>query len=154
MPTRDEIERHILVEELRAEELSASRAHSTSLVSLTATFTPAGRRLGVHLNDWNTIVHIDAGQLAHEEGTLRVGDRIIGVNGVSADGVDYWVIKNAWGKEWGESGYYRIVKGVNHCGVANFAVRFGQVYDYWGTRYLLKSRPPRLRAKRRRPSLL
>jgi cathepsin F len=38
------------------------------------------------------------------------------------DGVDYWVVKNSWGTDWGESGFYRIVRGSNHCGIANFAV--------------------------------
>ena len=38
------------------------------------------------------------------------------------DEIPYWVVKNSWGTDWGEHGYYRVVRGVNHCGIANFAL--------------------------------
>jgi len=34
---------------------------------------------------------------------------------------DYWRVKNSWGTGWGESGFIRVTKGSNQCGISNAA---------------------------------
>ncbi len=52
---------------------------------------------------------------AQDHGVILVG---FGSEG----GLDYWIVRNSWGEDWGENGYLRLARGHNACGVANSAI--------------------------------
>lgn len=50
-------------------------------------------------------------------GVLLVGYGSAGYAPIRLKEKPYWVIKNSWGENWGENGYYKICRGRNICGV-------------------------------------
>ena len=38
-------------------------------------------------------------------------------------GPSYWLVKNSWGKNWGENGFIKIKRGSNTCGIENVSLK-------------------------------
>ncbi|KAJ7517604.1 hypothetical protein O6H91_21G031300 [Diphasiastrum complanatum] len=52
-----------------------------------------------------------------DHGVLIVGYGAKGFAPLRLSDVPYWIIKNSWGPNWGEQGYYKLCRGHGACGV-------------------------------------
>lgn len=45
------------------------------------------------------------------------------------NGTKYWAVLNSNGTEWGENGYGKILRGVNHCGIESYSYYPDGIFD-------------------------
>ena len=82
--------------------------------------TPGAARPSVTI----TVSGLSITRSAHDNILLRsfsfVHNVKISVVGYGTEGgKDYWLVKNSWGKFWGDSGFMKIKRGTGHCGIGN-----------------------------------
>eukprot|EP00249_Psilotum_nudum_P006831 c20094_g1_i1 orf=312-1457(-) len=54
-----------------------------------------------------------------DHGVLLVGYAERGFSPIRLKEKPYWIIKNSWGANWGDHGYYKLCRGYNECGMDN-----------------------------------
>ncbi|XP_052199070.1 thiol protease aleurain-like [Diospyros lotus] len=52
---------------------------------------------------------------------MDVNHAVVAVGYGVENGISYWLIKNSWGADWGDNGYFKMEMGKNMCGVATCA---------------------------------
>jgi len=62
------------------------------------------------------------GVYQHTTGEKAGGHAVKFVGWGVENGVKYWKVANSWNPYWGEKGYFRILRGSNHCGIEDEAV--------------------------------
>ncbi|KAJ8730059.1 hypothetical protein PYW07_017097 [Mythimna separata] len=63
-----------------------------------------------------------SGVYSHAEGYL-LGHHAVKILGWGEEhGRKYWFVANSWNQEWGDQGFFKILRGVNHCGIEDSIV--------------------------------
>lgn len=46
-----------------------------------------------------------------------LGNHVVKVIGWGTDnGTDYWMVANSWNTDWGDRGFFKVIRGKNECG--------------------------------------
>jgi len=59
----------------------------------------------------------------------RVDHAVLLVGYGEEDGKKYWKLQNSWGEDWGEDGYFRMLRGADESGIESIAVAADVIED-------------------------
>lgn len=66
---------------------------------------------------YSDFLHYRVGVYHHVDGKF-VGAHAVKILGWGVeDGKKYWHVANSWNEDWGNKGYFKILRGINHCGI-------------------------------------
>uniref|UniRef100_A0A8R1EF30 Pept_C1 domain-containing protein n=1 Tax=Caenorhabditis japonica TaxID=281687 RepID=A0A8R1EF30_CAEJA len=63
-----------------------------------------------------------SGVYKHTAGKYLGGHAIKIIGWGTESGSPYWLVANSWGTDWGESGFFKILRGVDECGIESAVV--------------------------------
>jgi len=76
----------------------------------------------ITLDVYDDLLSYKSGVYIHQGGKLDGGHAVKLVGWGVENKVPYWIIANSWNSDWGEDGYFRILRGVNECGIESGVV--------------------------------
>jgi cathepsin B len=100
------------------DKLKASSSYSVSGVSDIQTELMTNGPLYVAFQVYADFQTYKSGVYKHTTGKIPLGGHAVELIGWGTEnGEDYWLIKNSWNEMWGDGGLFKIVRGVNECGI-------------------------------------
>ncbi|KAF2351732.1 Peptidase C1A propeptide [Trinorchestia longiramus] len=62
-------------------------------------------------------LHYKKGVYRHTHGQFMGGHAIRVIGWGEENGVKYWLCANSWNTDWGDKGFFKILRGSDHCGI-------------------------------------
>lgn len=69
------------------------------------------------LTVYEDLLHYKSGVYQHVEGKVLGGHAIRMLGWGVENGTPYWLIANSWNTDWGDDGFFKILRGKDHCGI-------------------------------------
>jgi len=71
---------------------------------------------------YEDFLNYDGGVYVHQGGKLGGGHAVKLIGWGEEHSVPYWIVANSWNTDWGENGFFRILRGVDECGIESGVV--------------------------------
>lgn len=71
---------------------------------------------------YEDFLNYKGGIYVHTGGKLGGGHAVKLLGWGEDNGIPYWTVANSWNRDWGEDGFFRIVRGKDECGIESGAV--------------------------------
>lgn len=66
---------------------------------------------------YNDFLTYKSGVYRHTSGSALGGHAIKILGWGVEDGTPYWLVANSWNEDWGDKGFFKILRGKNECGI-------------------------------------
>lgn len=66
---------------------------------------------------YNDFLTYKSGVYRHTSGAALGGHAIKIVGWGVENGTPYWLVANSWNEDWGDKGFFKILRGKNECGI-------------------------------------
>ncbi|PIO71834.1 papain family cysteine protease [Teladorsagia circumcincta] len=71
---------------------------------------------------YEDFAHYKSGIYKHTAGRITGGHAVKLIGWGKENGTPYWLIANSWHDDWGEKGFYRMIRGINNCRIEEMVV--------------------------------
>ncbi|CAG2064669.1 unnamed protein product [Timema podura] len=66
---------------------------------------------------YSDFVQYKSGVYQHVTGTVLGGHAIKIIGWGTEEDTPYWLVANSWNSDWGDHGFFKILRGSDHCGI-------------------------------------